>query len=264
MKVKKIKCALVKVPEVRVTAVYDEELQQLLHDSLTAMGQVQPVVVVQAGEDFLLVDGMHRLEEAKKRGDELIDAVIYEGEAVDALLKNLVLNRLRGKTKASEMVTVIHSLYNDYALTIEQIQERTGLGRDYIERMIKISSAAPSVQEALDRELIGVGHAFEISRIPSHVAQDEIMAKYQVWRWTVKEIHDQVELVLAMIPEVQQQLSQPKTHEKSVYRCEGCKTEADLRYLRAVLLCPNCFGIVYRTQQSVQPATPEDETSPKE
>lgn len=217
------------------------------------MGQIQPIVVVSSGEEYILVDGLHRLQEALTVGASQIDAVLYEGDAQDALLKNLVLNRVRGKTKASEMVNVIASLFNDYNLGIEDIEAKTGLRRDYVEKLLKISLASPSVQEALDREIIGVGHAFEVSRLPSQIAQDEVMAKYQVWRWTIKELHDQVEQVLAMIATMPPQPVEVKPSEPTKYRCEVCKTEAPLRYLRAVLLCPECFGLVWKGHQEIQP-----------
>jgi ParB-like chromosome segregation protein Spo0J len=258
MKLKKIDPKLVKIPHVRVTAVYDEELQKLLHESLAAMGQVQPIVVVLSGEEYILVDGLHRLGEALTAGATQIDAVLYEGDAQDALLKNLVLNRVRGKTRASEMVGVIASLFNDYNLFIEDIEAKTGLKRDYIEKLLKISLASPSVQEALDREIIGVGHAFEISRLPSMLAQDEVMAKYQVWRWTVKELHDQVEQVLALISTAPLPQVEVKPSEPAKYKCEVCKTEAPLRYLRAVLLCPECFGLVWKGHQEIQPTKTEE------
>ena len=271
MNVKKILIAQITVPKVRVTAVYDEELKQLLHDSLETMGQVQPIIVTQKGEDYIVVDGLHRLQEAQARGDTTIVAVVYAGDEKDALLKNLVLNRLRGKTKASEMVTVIGSLFNDHGLDSDAIREQTGLSRDYIERLVRISQASPSVQEALDAEIIGVSHAFEISRLPSFIAQDEVMAKYQVWKWTVKELRDQVDTVLTMIKEMG---AAPPASERPVasprYYCEGCRGEAEFRYLRPVLLCPDCFGNVWRINKAqrlvaveVIPPVEESENPPK-
>lgn len=260
MKLKKIDPQRVKVPEVRVTAAYDEDLQKLLHDSLEAMGQVQPIVVTQSGEDYIVVDGLHRLQEAISKGATQIDAVVYEGDAKDALLKNLVLNRVRGKTKASEMVNVIASLFNDYEMDIDGLRDKTGLSRDYIEKLLKISLASPSVREALDQEVIGVGHAYEISRLPSHIAQDEVMAKYQVWRWTVKELRDQVDQVLSLIDQATAPQVEPEPPPPSKYYCEVCRTEATLRYLRAVLLCPDCFGAVWARHKEVpEPVTEASE-----
>lgn len=262
MKLKKIKLSSIKVPPVRVTAVYDDELKQLLHDSLAAMGQQTPIVVVAAGEEFLLVDGLHRLDEARVRGDEVIDAVLFEGEPRDALLKNLVLNRVRGKTKASEMVMVIHELYDEYKMTIEELEERTGLSRSLVEKYLQVSTAAESVQEALDAEVIGIGAAYEISRLPSQLAQNEIMAKYQIWRFPLKDLKIQIDQVLSMIPESREQLAAAAPSAPRKYKCQVCSLEATLAELRPVMLCPSCYGDLWtRVHSAPSPTDVEAEAA---
>lgn len=204
------------------------------------------------GEEFVLVDGAHRLEEAIAGGFPSIDAAVFEGDMVDVLTKNLFLDHMRGKTPVSEMVKLIGALYTEYGLDPDKIKEKTGLSRDYIERLIKISTASPSVQQALDEEVIRVGHAFELARLPYAVQQEEIIAKHQVWRFSVKELHEQVNLVLHAMEEVANQPPpgpSAATRPPPVYRCEGCKDEVPPRYLRAVMLCPNCFGEVWRLAQ---------------
>ena len=249
MKLLQVAVDLVDIPPVRVTAVYDEELLAQLRESMKALGTVQPIVVVKDGQRYEVVDGLHRLEEAKRRGDKTIPAVIAEGGAKESLLMNLVLNRVRGKVKASEMVTVIGSLWKDHGMDSDQIGEKTGLGREYIEKLQTISQASSGLQEALDREVIGVGAAFEIARLPTHIQQDEVVAKYQIWRFKVPELRAFVDQVLAAMKEIKEgeataaaaaPLSPPK------YYCEGCKGEVEPRYLRPVQVCPDCFGVVFR------------------
>ena len=221
-----------------------------------------PVIVCQVNEDLILVDGEHRLNESIKNGDLPIDVVVFEGDMVDVLTKNLFLDHMRGKTPVSEMVKVIGALHTEYNLDMEQIKEKTGLTRDYVEKLVKISQASPSVQLALDEGVIGVGHAFEISRLPYAVQQEEIIAKHQVWRFSVKELHEQIDNVLKEMqliaeegaPEV---VTGPRPIAK--YHCEGCKDEVEPRYLRPVMLCPNCFGEVWRLAK-LRP-TPEVEVS---
>lgn len=249
MKLRQLPLDQVKVPDIRVTATYDEEHLKLLKDSLAAMGTVNPVIVAQDGDHFLLIDGLHRLQEARARGEKTIPAVVYEGGPGEALLMNLVLNRVRGKVRASEMVQVIASLWKDHGMDSEAIGAKTGLGRDYIEKLQRISQAAPSVQEALEKEIIGVGAAYEIARLPHHLQQEELMAKYQIWRFTAKELHDFVGKVLQEMEGLQAQVAQapaaqPRAPE--TYACEGCKAEVPARYLRPVMVCPDCFGQVWR------------------
>ena len=57
MKVMNIPLAKITVTEVRVTARYDDDGQEQLRNSITALGQQEPILVVQNGDGFLLVDG---------------------------------------------------------------------------------------------------------------------------------------------------------------------------------------------------------------
>jgi len=245
MKHRKVPTDACVIPEVRVTAQYDDELRKLLKDTLATMGQVQPIIVAKDGDKFIVVDGAHRLQEAREAGLHIIDAVIIEGDAVDALLHNLVLNKVRGKTKASELVAVIHELYTQHDLGIEDIVKRTGFSQEYIEKLINVSLASPSVLEELDAEVIGVSHAYEISRLPTWRAQDEVVAKYKVWKWNVKDLRDQISAILEMVPEPDAVLVERPTAAPARYTCEVCRLEGDLKHLRPIVICPECYGVVY-------------------
>lgn len=250
MKLHEVNIAKIRVPETRVTAVYDEDTLKLLRDTVDKLGILQPVILVGREGNYELVDGLHRLEEARRLGDQTIEAVVYEGGAEDSLMLNLILNRVRGKTKASEMVAVIGKLYQDMRINIEGIEEKTGLPRGTLEKYIVVSQAAPSVRQALDQELIGIGVAFELARLPTYAQQDKMVATQQVYHWSVKEMHDFVDQVLADMQELKDQPDQPEhlvvTPE---YRCEACKDEVHPRYLRPVALCPACFGNVWELKK---------------
>jgi len=267
VKLRKIKPSQIKVPELRVTARFDEETRQILRDSIKEVGIIAPVIVQEIEGELVLVDGLHRIQDSIADGDQPIDVAVLDGDMVDLLCRNLFLDHARGKTPVSEMVKVIGALYSEYNLDPDKIKERTGLTRDYIEKLIKISKASPSVQAALDDGVIGIGHAFELARLPYAIQQEEIIAKHQVWRFSVKELKDQINQVLAEMEAIKDQPSLVSTSEprpSPVYHCEGCKEDVEPRYLRPVMLCPNCFGEVWRLAQVRTPAKAEipDETPP--
>lgn len=267
MKLKQVRVDLVDVPAVRVTAQYDEEHLKLLTDSLAAMGTVNPIILVQTGERYQVVDGLHRWEEAKVRGDQTIPSVVYEGGPGEALLMNLVLNRVRGKVKASEMVAVIKALWQDHGLDSDTIATKTGLSRDYIEKLQRISLASPGVQEALDREVIGVSAAYEIARLPRQEQQEELVAKYQIWRFKIAELRQFINEILRQIEGMAAQPTPAQPQARLAppqYYCDGCKKETPLAYLRAVPLCPDCFGAVWRLARGAEPSpvAAEDKAPP--
>ena len=258
MKHRNVPLAEIHVPGVRVTAVYDEELQEQLNGSLDAVGQLQPIVLVQREEGYELVDGLHRLEEAQKRGDRTIPAVVYPGDSGDALLLNLVTNRLRGKTKASEMVQVIGELTQVHGMDSDELVRRTGMTRDYIERLWKIAEAHPVVRDALDREVIGVGAAFQISRLPDPNQQEAFLKVHTLYNMTVPEVKERVEEVLNYINEPA--VREPKTVAEPAppQKCEGCEGTPPPNLLTAVIICPECFGLIYKHHQEVVLAQTRD------
>ena len=264
MKLRKVDPKTIKVPEVRVTAQFDEDLYKQFKESIKAVGQITPPICYQVEEELVLCDGLHRLQEAISAGETSVDVVVIPGDMVDVLTKNIFLDHLRGKTPVSHMVRVIKTLYQEYNLDPDQIKEKTGLTRDYIEKLIKISEASPVVQDALDQGVIGIGHAFELSRLPYANIQDEIIAKHQVWRFTVKELKEQIDGVLKeldLIKEPPAETPPGATRPPPVYKCEGCHETIEPRYLRPVMLCPDCFGNVWRLAKAR--AAPKEEISGK-
>ncbi len=257
MKLRKVKPSTIKIPDIRVTARFDEETRQVLRDSIKEVGIIAPVICQAIDDDLWLVDGLHRIEDAIAAGDQPIDVAVLDGDMVDLLCRNLFLDHARGKTPVSEMVKVIGALYEQYSLDPDKIREKTGLTRAYIEKLIQISTASPSVQQALDDGIIGVGHAFELSRLPYAVQQEEVIAKHQVWRFTVADLKEQVDGVLKemdLIKEAPPPATPEEPRPRPVYHCEGCNQEAEPRYLRPVLLCPDCFGSVWRLAKANEPA----------
>lgn len=196
MKLRKVNPHSIVVPEVRVTAQFDDELYQQFKESIAAVGQITPPICYEVGEELVLCDGLHRLQESISHGETSVDVVVIPGDMIDVMTKNIFLDHLRGRTPVSQMVKVIRTLYQEYNLDPDQIKEKTGLTRDYIEKLLKIGMASPTVQDALDQGVIGVGHAFELSRLPYAIQQEELIAKQQIYRFKVPELHEFVDNVL--------------------------------------------------------------------
>lgn len=249
MIVKDIEIKNIIIPEVRVTAVYDEELTKLLKSTMQAAGMLSPINVVEVGDRFHLVDGLHRLQETIAEGKTTISAAVYAGEEKDALLLNLVTNHTRGKTKASELVQVMSALYKDYGMGLEGIAEKTGFPLDYVKKITRVATAVPRVLDLLDREIIGISAAYEISRLPNPRQQDEIAAKMPIYRMTVKELHDYIDQVLKYMEEAAANPAKPAPRQAPETRCEACESVVHQRHLKPVMLCPDCYGEVYRASR---------------
>lgn len=249
MKHMKVDPRKIKVPEVRVTSQFDADTRAQFEAAVKEWGIETPILCFEVNGDLVLVDGKNRLDEALTLGLPQVDVVTREGDMVQVLTRNIYLDHLRGKHNVTDMIRVLRSLSEDYGLDPDQIAEQTYKNRDYVERLLKISQASPAVLESLDQGIIGVGHAYELSRLPYAVQQEEVIAKTQIYRL---KVHDLKELVDNTLVEMQNIQSQPapaadiEHRPPPVYHCEGCQDEIEPRYLRPVMVCPDCFGEIWR------------------
>jgi len=250
MNTQRIPVSKIKVPDVRVTAVYDEELTKMLHDTMLAAGMIEPIIVVKSGDIYHLVDGLHRMQGTIMQGGTEIDAVVIEGDERRAFLLNLLTNRTRGKTKASEIVKVLNYMNKDLKMDFGQIIKETGWERNYIEKYLVTASAHPEVLDLLDREVIGIGVAYEIARLPELIQQQELVRSMPIYRIKEPEIHAYVNKVLQYMEEIKNNPKIPKPSIIPRARCQCCDDEFDAQHVRGVLLCPDCFGEVFRSQRA--------------
>jgi len=237
---------VVQIPTVRVTSFWDPDEYESFKASLDADGQAQPIICVKEGETFWLVDGLHRLNEAKLKGWPRILVAYREGSLVDAKVRNLYMNRLRGKTKASEEVALINSLTQEDHLSLDEIQNRTGLSREVIEQRLQIGRALPEVREALDQEQIPVGVAFQLSRLPEGPGQLKLlMALMQhIPPMPTKQVQGIVDESLRIIAErARAQDQAPPQIPVPSFKCRLCEQRWPEEEVLGINVCHTCLGV---------------------
>jgi ParB/RepB/Spo0J family partition protein len=262
-----VKPAEIKIPDVRVTSSWDPELLAMFRDSIKAMGIVEPIVAVEEKGELWLVDGLHRLEEAQKQNLSKVQAVALPGTLRDVYVKNLMLNRLRGKTKVSEMVLVVKHLENEFQMDMDTIAKETGLKRDYVEKMMVIGRVRPEVLADLDAERIHVGHAYEIGRVEDQDVQLRLLLQCKQYDLTVSDLRDIVDSTLQILAERKaspQSPPGPMPIPPATIKCHFCDLERPVREVRGFNLCQTCFAIGYETVQQRKAASGLPPTEQKE
>jgi len=154
MKLRYLNPKEIKIPDVRVTSYFDEELRGLFQHSIRELGIQEPILVAKDNSSWILIDGRNRLEEALLNGITSIPCAVVEASLSEVLLKNLTLNTLRGKVKPTEMLKVVKALHEEYHMEIDEIASRSGLRRDNVEKLISIERCTDRVIAALDENLI--------------------------------------------------------------------------------------------------------------
>lgn len=245
MQLEKINPFDIKVPPVRVTSSWDPDMLAMFKDSVKASGIEEPILLIKEKDEYWLVDGLHRLDEAKHLGMKTVDCVVHKGSLKEVHMKNLALNRLRGKTKASEMVAVIKELRETHKVPIEEIVKKTGFSQRYVDDMLAIGAAHREVWEALDAEEIGVGHAFQLSRITDGATQLRLLHQVRVYKVTIPDLKDIIDEAIRIKAEMEKQGTNKQTITPPRQRtatCQYCQGQFPPEQLAAVVTCQSCFG----------------------
>lgn len=245
MKLRRVDPKTIMIPEVRVTARFDEEKLAMFKESIKSTGQVAPIICVMVDGQFVLVDGVHRLNEAIKNKLPTIDVVVKDGDMVDVLTQNIFVDHLRGKTPPSEMRKVIEALYKEYSLGIEDIQKKTGLTRDYIEKLLIISELTPMCLEALDEERIGVGQAYELTKIKDPDRQEVVLQMCTANHWKIPALREFVKQTLAIVEQRQDAPVVTEPQAPAGVKCRFCGGEYAPNEVASLIMCHACQGIMF-------------------
>lgn len=245
MKLRRVGPDKIKVPEVRVTARFDEETWAQFQQSIKEIGPVAPVICCEVDGELVLVDGLHRLVEAINSQKGNIDVAVIDGDMVDVLTKNLFLDHMRGKTPVSEMVKVVKALWKEYSLDSEQIATKTGMTRDYVEKLQLISELTPVCLEALDEGRIGVGHAFALTKIKDPVRQETVLHQLELYHWKVKELEEYIRGVLELVKAQEEQAAPAEERLPVKVKCIYCGGEFDPSEVAAPITCRYCSGVMF-------------------
>lgn len=229
-------------PDDRVTSYYSEDQLELLRSSLSAMGQVEPIIVMKVGDAYYGIDGLHRWERARDAGQETIPAVLLQGEEKDVYLYNLTTSVLHGRPKASEIVKVLGVLFDEQGVPIEELVARTGMSQDWVEKHLTVAHAVEPVRRALDEEMISLSHAYVLARVEDPQRQEMLLYQQLVYRWPVKDLEKQVKTTAAIAQEPKAPTTAPVTEAPATAKCNFCREEHPVNMVGHVPVCVSCSG----------------------
>jgi len=264
VKLRRVDPRKIHVPEVRVTARMDEEINAEFRHSVETIGIDEPIKCYLVGEELWLSDGLHRLNEAMRLNVPLVDVNVREGTMVDVIANNLMSGHLRGKHPPSEMVRSIELLWKTHGLDSEQIAAKTGLTRERVEDLQLISELTPMCRAALDEGKIKLGHAKVLTLVKDPVQQETLLGQLLLAGFSVKDFEDVVRQSLA-IKEGQVLPSVPVEPVGRVpIACFYCSREYDPSVMRNPNTCNECAGILLRLAAEARYAPASGEGSKAE
>ncbi|MCC6191667.1 MAG: ParB/RepB/Spo0J family partition protein [Anaerolineales bacterium] len=147
---------------------HDDEDQALV-DSLASEGQLVPVLLAQsAGGDspqYVPLDGHRRIAGLRHLARATVRAFIVHAATRECDLISLTAN-VRKNLTPLELAEALARLENEHKLTPDDIARRVGLTRSYVWKLRRLSTAPPSVREAVAEKRITAHLADALLRAP--------------------------------------------------------------------------------------------------
>jgi len=140
---------------------FDAEALQELSNSIKDHGLLQPIVVIQKEDGYLLVAGERRLRAHKLAGLESIKAVVADVDIDETKLRELALieNIQRENLNAMELAHSYDELIKVYNITHDELSSVVHKSRSQITNTLRLLSLSTYVQKKLIEASISQGHA---------------------------------------------------------------------------------------------------------
>ncbi len=138
---------------------FDEEALKELSESLKKHGQLQPIVVIEKDDGYMLIAGERRYRASKLAGLGYIKAIVanYENQNLRELA--LIENIQRENLSPLELAQSYKELIEEYEITQEELSDIIHKSRSQITNTLRLLNLTKYTQDLLVNGKITQGHA---------------------------------------------------------------------------------------------------------
>ncbi|AQW86409.1 chromosome partitioning protein [Campylobacter pinnipediorum subsp. caledonicus] len=157
--VKQINISLISNNPYQPRKNFNKEALDELSESIKRHGLIQPIVVIQKDDGYMLIAGERRLRATKLLGKEKISAIIADIESNNLRELALIENIQRENLNSIELALSYKELINEYQITQEALADILHKSRTQITNTMRLLTLLPSTQDLLVEEKLSQGHA---------------------------------------------------------------------------------------------------------
>lgn len=164
---KRIPVTLIKIPDVRVSSVLDDEQRALIGSTIREVGVVQdPVVRALPDGSYELVAGKSRIQELVAQGAQEVDVKVIAADERTALIMNIIENVARGSYDYISVSKAIRKLVT-LGSTYEDLEKIFPWRRRWIQFLDELQDLPDDVVQALTARIITPTHVQIALNLPT-------------------------------------------------------------------------------------------------
>jgi ParB family transcriptional regulator, chromosome partitioning protein len=146
---------------------FDEKALQELSESIKQHGMLQPIVVVEQMDEYILIAGERRLRASKLAKNKTIKAVIVHATPEQMRELALIENIQREELNPIELARSYHELIEIHAITQDELSGIIHKSRSQITNTLRLLQLTPKAQKAIIEKQITAGHAKVMVNLPN-------------------------------------------------------------------------------------------------
>ncbi len=167
---------------------FDEAALDELAESIRVHGIIQPLTLRRLHEGkYQLIAGERRWRAAQRAGLKTVPAFIRLADDQGMLEMAIVENIQRADLNAMEMAFSLQRLLEECKLTHEELSNRVSKQRSTITNYLRLLKLPPSIQQAVRKEEISMGHARAILGLEDVSAQLMVLGEIMTKGLSVRE-----------------------------------------------------------------------------
>jgi ParB family chromosome partitioning protein len=171
---------------------FDDDTLEELAASMREVGVLQPIVVTDTGDGFVLIAGERRWRAAKRAGMVAIPAVVREATGSSTLVEALVENVQRQDLSPLEEANAYRHLLENYGMTQEAVADRVGKSRPTVSNTLRLLQLPPAIQAFVDNGELSAGHARPLIGIEDVAFATHLAERAIAEGWSVRQMEEAV------------------------------------------------------------------------
>ncbi len=161
-----------------------------LADSIREYGVIEPVVVKQEGEAFILLAGERRVMAARKAGLASVPAILRDGTSEEMLSVALIENIQREDLNPIDEALAFRRLQDEFGLIQEEIAKRVGRSRVAIANAVRLLQLPPDILNDVSRGTLSPGHARALLSVEDAEIRSRLWRKIKERNLSVRAAED--------------------------------------------------------------------------
>lgn len=166
---------------------FDKEAIRELAASIKQYGILQPIVVTNINDSYVIVAGERRYHAAKEAGLTHMPVLLRTTEELERLEIGLIENMQRVDLSPLEQAISIARLSEQFNMSQKEIAQRLGKANSTIANIVRLLQLPEFAKESLQKGGISEGHARAVLALKDENKQRELVENIEQENWSVRQ-----------------------------------------------------------------------------